>query len=57
MCPSTSPPIPPSKQRTLRLNRGPAINCAAAFGTWSTTSGTSPPVARPSASVAWLWRH
>jgi hypothetical protein len=46
--------IPPSKQRVPRLNRGPAIGCAAAFGTWSTTSGTSPLVARPSASVAWL---
>jgi hypothetical protein len=54
---STSPPIPPLKQRRPRLNRGPAINCAAAFGTWSTVSGTSPLVARPNASVAWLWRH
>jgi hypothetical protein len=27
------------------------------FGTWSTASGTSPPVAKPNASVAWLWRH
>jgi hypothetical protein len=45
------------KQRTPRLNREPAINCAAAFGTWSMTSGTSPLVAGPSASVAWLWRH
>jgi hypothetical protein len=35
-----------------RLSRGPTINCAAAFGTWSKTSGTSPLVARPSASVA-----
>jgi hypothetical protein len=50
MCLSTSPPIPPSKQRKPRLNRGPPINCAAAFGTWSTTSFLS-------ASVAWLWRH
>jgi hypothetical protein len=57
MCLSTSPPIPPSKQRMPRLNRGPAINCAAAFGTWSTASGTSPPVAKPSANVAWPWRH
>jgi hypothetical protein len=57
MCLSTSPPIPPSKQRTLRLNRGPAINCAAAFGTWSTALGTSPLVAKPNASAAWLWRH
>jgi hypothetical protein len=40
-----------------RLNRGPAISCAAASGTWSTASGTCPPVAKPSASVAWLWRH
>jgi hypothetical protein len=40
-----------------RLSRGPAINCAAAFGTWSTASGTSPPIAKPNASVAWLWRH
>jgi hypothetical protein len=24
---------------------------------WSMTSGTSPLVARPNASVAWLWRH
>jgi hypothetical protein len=40
-----------------RSSRGLAINCAAAFGTWSMTSGTSPLVARPSASVAWLWRH
>jgi hypothetical protein len=39
------------------LNRGSAINCAAAFGTWSMTSGTSPLDARPNASVAWLWRH
>jgi hypothetical protein len=45
------------KQRMPRLNREPAINCVAAFGTWSMTSGTSPLVARPSASVAWLWRH
>jgi hypothetical protein len=45
---------PPSKQRTPRLNSGPAINCAAAFGTWSTASGTSLLVARPNASVAWL---
>jgi hypothetical protein len=45
------------KQRTPRPSRGPAINCAAASGTWSMTSGTSPLVARPSASVAWLWRH
>jgi hypothetical protein len=29
----------------------------AAFGIWSTASGTSPPVAKPSASVAWLWKH
>jgi hypothetical protein len=57
MCLSTSPPIPPSKQRTPRLNRGPTINYAAAFGTWSTASGTSPFVAKPSASAAWLWRH
>jgi hypothetical protein len=27
------------------------------FGTWSTASGTSPLVARPNTSVAWLWRH
>jgi hypothetical protein len=40
-----------------RLNREPAINCTTAFGTWSMTTGTSPLVARPSASVAWLWRH
>jgi hypothetical protein len=40
-----------------RLNRGPAINCAAAFSTWSMASGTSPSVAKPSASVAWPWRH
>jgi hypothetical protein len=39
------------------LIRGRAINCAASFGTWSTASGTSPPVAKPSASVAWPWRH
>jgi hypothetical protein len=45
------------KQRMPRPSRKPAINCAAAFGTWSTTSETSPLVARPSASVAWLWRH
>jgi hypothetical protein len=56
-CLSTSPLILPSKQRTLRLNRGPAINCAAAFGTCCMTSGTSPLVARPNASVAWIWRH
>jgi hypothetical protein len=53
-CLSTSPLILPSKQRMPRLNREPAINCAAAFGTWSTTSGISPLVARPSVSVAWL---
>jgi hypothetical protein len=29
------------KQRTPRPNREPAINCAAAFGTWSMTSWTS----------------
>jgi hypothetical protein len=40
-----------------RLNRGLAISCAAAFGTWSMASGTSPLVAKPNASVAWLWRH
>jgi hypothetical protein len=40
-----------------RLNRDPTIDYAAAFGTWSTTSGTSPLAARLSASVAWLWRH
>jgi hypothetical protein len=40
------------KQRMLRPSREPAINCAAAFGTWSTTSETSPFVARPNASVA-----
>jgi hypothetical protein len=40
-----------------RLNRGPTISCAAASGTWSTASGTCPPVAKPSVSVAWLWRH
>jgi hypothetical protein len=45
------------KQRMLRPSRESAISCAAAFGTWSTTSGTSPLVARPNASVAWLWRH
>jgi hypothetical protein len=45
------------KQRMPRLNREPAINCTAASGTWSMTSGTSQLVARPSASVAWLWRH
>jgi hypothetical protein len=27
------------------------------FGTWSTVSGTSLLVAKPSASVVWLWRH
>jgi hypothetical protein len=57
MCLSISPPIPPSKQRMPRLSRGPAINYAASFGTWSTASETSPPVAKPNASVAWLWRH
>jgi hypothetical protein len=45
------------KQRMQRPSREPAINCVAAFGTWSMTSGTSQLVARPSASVAWLWRH
>jgi hypothetical protein len=40
-----------------RLNRGPTINCAIAFGTWSMASGTSPLVAKPNASAAWLWRH
>jgi hypothetical protein len=54
---STSPLILPLKQRMPRPSRGPAINYATAFGTWSMTSGTSPLVARPSASVAWLWRH
>jgi hypothetical protein len=57
MCLSTSPLIPPSKQRTPRLNRGPAINCAAAFGTWSTALGTSPLVAKPNANAVWPWRH
>jgi hypothetical protein len=56
-CLSTSPLIPPSKQRMPLLHREPTINCIAAFGTWNVTSGTSPLVARPSASVAWLWRH
>jgi hypothetical protein len=27
------------------------------FGIWSTASGTSPPVAKPSASAAWPWKH
>jgi hypothetical protein len=45
------------KQRMPRPSREPAINYAAAFGTWSMTSGTSQLVARLSASVAWLWRH
>jgi hypothetical protein len=45
------------KQRMPRSSREPAINCAAAFGAWSMTSGTSQLVVRPSASVAWLWRH
>jgi hypothetical protein len=45
------------RQRMPRQSREPAINCAATFGTWSMTSGTSPLVARPNASVAWLWRH
>jgi hypothetical protein len=40
----------------LRPNREPAISCAAAFSTWSMTSGTSLLVARPNASVVWLWR-
>jgi hypothetical protein len=52
-CLSTSPLIPLLKQRMLRPSRESAINCAAAFGTWSTTFGTSPLVARPNASVAW----
>jgi hypothetical protein len=56
-CLSTSPLILPLKQRTPRPSREPATNYAAAFGTWSMTSGTSPLIARPSASVAWLWRH
>jgi hypothetical protein len=56
-CPSTSPLIPLLKQRMPHPSRESAINCAVAFGTWSTTSGTSPLVARPSASVVWLWRH
>jgi hypothetical protein len=30
---------------------------AAAFGTWSMTSGTSLLAAGPNANVAWLWRH
>jgi hypothetical protein len=38
-------------------SRGSTINCAAAFGTWSMTLGTSLLVARPNASVAWSWRH
>jgi hypothetical protein len=41
----------------LHPSRESVINCAAAFGTWSMTSGTSPLIARPNASVAWLWRH
>jgi hypothetical protein len=49
--------IPPLKQRMPHLNREPAINYASASGTWSMTSGTSQLVARPSASVTWLWRH
>jgi hypothetical protein len=57
MCLSTSPPIPPSKQRMPRLNRGPTTSCAATSGTWSTASGTPPPVAKLSAHVAWLWKH
>jgi hypothetical protein len=39
------------------LNKELAINCAASFGAWSMTSGISPLVARPSASVSWLWRN
>jgi hypothetical protein len=49
--------IPPSRQRRPRLNRRPTISCAAVFGIWSTVSGTLPPVAKPSASVAWPWKH
>jgi hypothetical protein len=56
-CLSTSPLILPSKQRTPHPSRGSTINYAAAFGTWSMTSGTSPLVARLNANVAWLWRH
>jgi hypothetical protein len=37
-------------------SRGSTINCAAAFDTWSMTSGTSLLVARPNASVALSWR-
>jgi hypothetical protein len=54
---NTSPLTLPSKQRTPRPSKGSTINYAAAFGTWSMTFGTSPLVARPNASVAWLWRH
>jgi hypothetical protein len=35
-------------------SRGSTTNCAAAFGTWSMTYGTSPFAARPNANVAWL---
>jgi hypothetical protein len=57
MCLSASPPIPLSKQRMPRLNRGPTIGCAAAYDTWSVASGTCPPVAKLSASVAWRWKR
>jgi hypothetical protein len=54
---STSPLIPPLKQRTPRKNRGSTTSYATAFGIWSTISETSLLVARPNANVAWPWRR
>jgi hypothetical protein len=48
---NTSPLTLPPKQRMPRPSRGSTINYAAAFGIWSMTSGTSPLVARPNASL------
>jgi hypothetical protein len=54
---STSPLPPPPKQRTPRQNRGSVTIYAAAFGTWSMISETSPLAARPNANAAWPWRR
>jgi hypothetical protein len=49
---STSAPTPRLKKKTLRMNRGPTINYAVAFGIWSMTCGTSPHVVVPNANAA-----
>jgi hypothetical protein len=48
---STSALTPRLKKKTLCMSRGPTINCAIAFGTYSKICGTSPPVAVPNTNA------